>query len=156
MPQKSWNTGHESTSSRCTGKQMFSKALKGVVANRLQDLSLLSNTHLIYSNRIATSIHTSPSALFIHPNSQLHAAQQCAPSHWMFSAFPEAAFTFSGSQILQENLALPEPCQVYNIQQVRDAPQVENPGGFCRGLLVKQSPSPKLPKARGTKIRAQG
>lgn len=38
------------------------------MANRLQDPSLLLNTHLFYSNEIAVSINTSPSALFIYPN----------------------------------------------------------------------------------------
>lgn len=135
----------------------LAKHCRGVVANRLQDLSLLLNTRLIYSNRIGTSIHTSPSALSILTPSCCPAACSIPLTPpGAFSAFSEAAFTFCGSQALQETLALPEPCQVRNIQQVRDAPQMENPGGFCRGLLVKQSPSPKLPKACGAKIRAQG
>lgn len=119
------------------------------MANRLQDPTLLLNAHLIYSNEVTASINASPSALFINPNSLLHAAQQPAPSHrhppsmpgalrgWRVPALlpacrtapspflmhlPEAAFAFSGSQTLQEHLALPQPYQVYNIQQARDAP----------------------------------
>lgn len=82
-----------------------------------------------------------------------HAGQHPALS---LCTFPEATVTFSGSQTLHEHLALPEPCQIYNIQQARDAPQVEYPGGFCKGLLMKQGSGPEPPKACDEKIRAQG
>lgn len=49
------------------------------MANRLQDPSLLLNSHLIYSNETAASFDTSPSALFINPSLQTGWWALCIP-----------------------------------------------------------------------------